>query len=140
VAKQTKLIMTSRDFDRLEVLLESLSPQQFPGKNALQAELSRAQIVDPGDVPHDVVTMNSLVRFRLEESGEEFRLRLVYPKDGEGEDRISILAPVGSALLGLSVGDELQWPMPHGRVSTVKVVEVMHQPERTSAVRDSRTG
>jgi regulator of nucleoside diphosphate kinase len=128
--RQDKLIVTSRDFDRLERLLESLPASSFPGKAALQEELSRAEIVEPEDVPPDVVTMNSVVRFRLAETGEEFRQRLVYPKEGEGSDRISILAPVGSALLGLSVGDELEWPLSGGRISTVKVVEVVHQPER----------
>lgn len=130
MARQSELILTSRDFDRLERLLESLPAGSFPGKQALQEELARAKIVEPQDVPPDVVTMNSVVRFRLEESGEEFRLRLVYPHEGEGPDRISILAPVGGALLGLSVGDELEWPLPSGRVSTVRVVEIVHQPER----------
>jgi len=131
VAKQTKVILTSQDFDRLEALLASLPPNAFPGKTALQAELERAEIVEPEKVPPDVVTMNSTVRFQLLETGEEFQLTLVYPKDVQGHaDRISVLAPVGSALLGLSVGDELEWPKPGGGVSTVKVVEVVYQPER----------
>ena len=76
--------------------------------------------------------MNSTVRFTITESGEEFRLTLVYPKDAQGEpDRISILAPVGSALLGLAVGDEIQWPKPGGGMSTVRVIDVSYQPERS---------
>jgi regulator of nucleoside diphosphate kinase len=56
----------------------------------------------------------------------------VYPKDVSGDaDGISVLAPVGSALLGLSVGDEIQWPRPGGGVSTVRVDEVLYQPERS---------
>lgn len=131
MAKQSKIILTSQDFDRLEALIESLPSNAFPGKAALQAELKRAEIVAPEKVPPDVVTMNSTVRFQILESGEEFELTLVYPKDVQGQsDRISVLAPVGSALLGLSVGDELEWPRPGGGVSTVKVVEVVYQPER----------
>ena len=131
MAKQTKVILTSQDFDRLEALLASLPPNAFPGKTALQAELERAEIVEPEKVPPDVVTMNSTVRFQLLETGEEFQLTLVYPKDVQGHaDRISVLAPVGSALLGMSVGDELEWPKPGGGVSTVRVVEVVYQPER----------
>lgn len=131
MAKQTKVILTSQDFDRLEALLASLPSNAIPGKAALQAELERAEIVDPKEVPPDVVTMNSTVRFQLLETGEEFQLTLVYPKDVQGQpDRISVLAPVGSALLGLSVGDELEWPKPGGGVSTVRVVEVVYQPER----------
>lgn len=131
MAKQSKIILTSQDFDRLEALLESLAVNAFPGKAALQAELARAEIVDSGQVPPDVVTMNSTVRFQIIESGEEFLLTLAYPKDVQGQsDRISVLAPVGSALLGLAVGDDLQWPLPGGRVATVRVVEVVYQPER----------
>src|SRR5690606_8874145 len=111
-------------------LLESLPPNAFPGRAALQAEIDRAQIVEPEEVPPDVVTMNSTVRFSIAETGEEFCLTLVYPKDAGKEDRISLLAPVGSALLGLSVGDVLEWPRPGGGVSTVKVEEVVYQPER----------
>ena len=131
VAKQSKIILTSQDFDRLEALLGSLPANAFPGKAALQSELERAEIVEPDKVPPDVVTMNSTVRFQILETGEEFQLTLVYPKDVQGQsDRISVLAPVGSALLGLSVGDELEWPKPGGGVTTVKVVEVVYQPER----------
>ena len=89
-------------------------------------------MVEPEQIPPDVVTMNSTVRFKIAETGEDFRLTLVYPKDAQGEpDRISILAPVGSALLGLAVGDELQWPKPGGEISTVRVMEVSYQPERS---------
>ncbi|HEX7081548.1 MAG TPA: nucleoside diphosphate kinase regulator [Gammaproteobacteria bacterium] len=131
MAKQSKVVLTSRDFDRLEKLLGSLPANASPTKAALLAELERAEIVEPEKVPPDVVTMNSTVRFQILESGEEFLLTLVYPKDVQGQsDRISVLAPVGSALLGLSVGDELTWPRPGGGVATVKVVEVVYQPER----------
>ena len=104
----------------------------FPGKAALEAELARAEIVEPEAIPPNVVTMNSTVRFTIAEAGEEFRLTLVYPKDVGGEhERISVLAPVGSALLGLSVGDELEWPRPGGGKSTVRVIDVLYQPERS---------
>jgi regulator of nucleoside diphosphate kinase len=131
-ASNARIVLTSRDFDRLEALLDSLPANAFPGKAALEAELERAEIVEPGQIPPNVVTMNSTVRFTIAESGEEFRLSLVYPKDAGGEaDRISVLAPVGSALLGLAVGDELAWPRPGGGLSTVRVVDVLYQPERS---------
>lgn len=129
--KKPQIILTSRDLDRLETLLESLPADAFPGKAALQAELDRAEIVAPEQVPPSVVTMNSTVRFSIENSSEDFRLTLVYPKDIDGSaNRISILAPVGSALLGLSVGDELEWPRPGGGMMKVRVVEIVYQPER----------
>ena len=131
-AKRTRIILTSLDLNRLEALLDSLPANAFAGRAELQAELERAEIVAPDQVPPDVVTMNSTVRFTIAETGETFRLTLVYPKDVGGDaGRISVLAPVGSALLGLSVGDEMQWPRPGGGVSTVRVDEVVYQPERS---------
>lgn len=126
-----KIIVSEQDYERLDRLLESLPADGFPGKAALQAELDRAQIVDPKELPPDVVTMNSTVRFRVSSSNEAFRLTLVYPKglDGSGE-KISVLAPVGSALLGLSEGDEIEWPSPGGGMLKVRIEEVVYQPER----------
>jgi regulator of nucleoside diphosphate kinase len=128
----TRIVLTSQDFARLEALLDSLPANAFPGKALLETELRRAEVVEPGQIPPNVVTMNSTVRFTIADSGENFRLTLVYPKDVGGEaDRISVLAPVGSALLGLSVGDEIDWPRPGGGMSTVRVVDVLYQPERS---------
>lgn len=116
--------------DRLERLLDGLPDNAMPGKAALEAELQRAGVVEPADVPPTVVTMNSKVRFAIEGAGNEFCLTLVYPKDIDGSaERISVLAPVGSALLGLSVGDELEWPRPGGGMTKVRVVEIVYQPE-----------
>ena len=125
-----RIILTSQDLDRLDTLLEALPATAFPGRTELRAELDRADVVEPADVPPDVVTMNSKARFALE-SGEEFCLTLVYPKDMDGSaDRISILAPVGSALLGLSAGEYIEWPRPGGGMTKVHLVEVVYQPER----------
>lgn len=127
--------MTSLDFDRLEAILDALPAETFSGKTELRGELDRAEIVEPQDVPPDVVTMNSKVRFVLE-SGEEFCLTLVYPQDIDGStERISILAPVGSALLGLSAGAQIEWPKPGGGVMKVRLVEVVYQPERAGELR-----
>jgi regulator of nucleoside diphosphate kinase len=127
-----KIVISSRDIERLEILLGSLAGQEFPGRDALEAELARAEIVEPQDVPPTVVTMNSTVRFRVESSSKEFHLTLVYPKDADASGgTISILAPVGSALLGLSVGDEIEWPAPGGGVLRVRIEEVTYQPERS---------
>lgn len=132
MAKKPQIFVTSQDMDRLEALLESLPMDAFPGKETLQTELERAEVVEPGKIPPSVVTMNSIVRFTIEDSGKDFRLKLVYPKDIEGNaNPISVLAPVGSALLGLSVGDELEWPRPGGGMIKVRVVDVIYQPERS---------
>ena len=101
----------------------------FPGREALEAELDRADVLEPKDMPADVVTMNSTVRFTLKESGKTSTLQLVYPRDMDGSsEKVSIFAPVGIALLGLRVGDELQMPSPTGQV-TVHVEAITWQPE-----------
>ncbi|HMM57880.1 MAG TPA: nucleoside diphosphate kinase regulator [Rudaea sp.] len=129
--KKPKLIISSLDAERLERLIDALPDAAFPGKKDLEAELARARIVAPKDVPPTVVTMNSTVRFAVESSQDEFQLTLVYPKDIDTSgEKISILAPVGSALLGLSQGDEIEWPRPGGGVLRVRIKEVTYQPER----------
>ncbi|ALP43724.1 nucleoside diphosphate kinase regulator [Aeromonas schubertii] len=128
--QRPKITLSSLDLARLERLLESLPPQQALN-HSLQGELSRAEVLEPGQMPADVVTMNSTVRFRLESSGEEHSLTLVYPKDVQGDpQRISVLAPVGSALIGLTVGDEMTWPGPAGQPLRIRILEVLYQPER----------
>ncbi|GAA64809.1 regulator of nucleoside diphosphate kinase [Pseudoalteromonas sp. BSi20311] len=126
-----EIIISSLDADRLYALMESLPANSFAGEKELEAELGRANIVEPHEVPATVVTMNSTVNFVVESTGEEFTLTLVYPKniDSSG-DKISILAPIGSALLGLSQGDQIEWPKPGGGLVTVTIKEVIYQPER----------
>jgi regulator of nucleoside diphosphate kinase len=129
--KKPRVILSSRDVERLESLLETLRNDPSPHLLALEEELARAEIVEPEEIPPSVVTMNSTVRFVMESSAEEFCMTLVYPKDTHGEsDRISVLAPVGSALLGLSIGDQIEWPRPGGGVIQVKITDIVFQPER----------
>ncbi|KAB8045073.1 nucleoside diphosphate kinase regulator [Janthinobacterium aquaticum] len=124
-----KIVLSSQDLERLETLLYALGNSLSPDRAALLAELGRADVLEPQEIPPTVVTMNSTVRFTVE-GREQFCLTLVYPKDVDGQaDRISVLAPVGSALLGLSVGDSISWPMPGGVVQ-VKIEEIVYQPER----------
>lgn len=126
-----KIIISESDVERLETLLESLPVNAFPGKSELEAELGRADIVPPHEIPPTVVTMNSTVKFRVSSSDEEFRLTLVYPRDVDQSSKtISILAPVGSAMLGLSQGDEIEWPRPGGGTLKVTIEEIVYQPER----------
>ena len=129
--KKPELIISSLDADRLYDLMESLPAGSFADQKELEAELGRATIAEPKDMPSTVVTMNSTVNFIVESTKEEFTKTLVYPKNADASaDKISILAPVGSALLGLSQGDEIEWPKPGGGVITVKIKEVTYQPER----------
>ena len=126
------IIVSSRDSERLLRLLDSLPDSAFPGKRDLENELERAELVEPGDVPPTVVTMNSTVKFKIESSNESFCLTLSYPKDVDsGGSTISILAPVGSALLGLSQNDAIEWPRPGGGMRKVRIEEITYQPERS---------
>ncbi|MBB1507029.1 nucleoside diphosphate kinase regulator [Pseudoalteromonas sp. SG41-1] len=129
--KKPELIISSLDADRLYDLMESLPAGSFAGEKELEAELGRATIVEPKDMPSTVVTMNSTVNFIVESTKEEFTKTLVYPKNADASaDKISILAPVGSALLGLSQGDEIEWPKPSGGLIKVKIKAITYQPER----------
>lgn len=128
---ERKIIVTQQDLARLHALIEGVSTERnVEAAEALEAELGRAQVVEPADVPPDVVTMNSRVRFVDETTGAEREATLVYPKDAAAaEGRISILAPVGAALIGLRAGDSIDWPMPNGRNKRLRIVEVLWQPE-----------
>lgn len=126
---ETPITVTRHDRNCLQRLLDSARVKALPGIDALREDLDRANEVEPGDIAPDVVTMNSTVRFVDEEAAREYELRLVYPHDAGKADTISIFAPVGSALLGLSVGQSIAWQVPHGRRLKLRVVGVSNQPE-----------
>lgn len=129
--EQPPICVPSQDMDRIDRLLDSVSSAKLPGRAALEAELRRATVVEPQDVPPDVVTMNSTVRFQIESTGETFLMTLRYPKDLDGSpDQISVLAPIGSALLGLAAGSRIDWPRLEGSSTSVRIEEVVYQPER----------
>ena len=131
---QPPIIITRVDLQRLERLLDSLE-EYGPGAEALEQELARAQVVGHDEVPAGVVTMNSRVHCREEASGKDYHLTLVYPQDAGGEGHVSILAPVGSALLGLSVGQHIDWPAPGGKQLKLTLLAVEYQPEAAGELR-----
>ncbi|CAI8953886.1 MULTISPECIES: nucleoside diphosphate kinase regulator [Pseudomonas] len=132
MSTKPSIIVTRLDVQRLERLIESLDEktQESPGVLALQDELDRAEQVGHEEVPAGVVTMNSRVHCREEASGKDYHLTLVYPKDANADEgKISILAPIGSALLGLSVGEKIDWPAPGGKTLKLELLAVEYQPE-----------
>jgi regulator of nucleoside diphosphate kinase len=132
--KKPVLILSTLDLHRLEQLLESQSSEAQAAHAPLMEELSRAKVVDPLAIPPTVVTMNSTVRFRTEPDGKEFERTLVYPAGVDGSaEKISVLAPIGSAMLGLAVGDSIEWPSPRGGTMTVRIMEILYQPEASGA-------
>ncbi len=123
-----RILLSRFDQERLERLLDKVGPR--PDLDALREEIERAEIVEPQDVPTTLVTMNSTVRFRDEISGEESEVTLVFPAHADTEkSRVSVLAPIGSALLGLSMGDEIDWALPEGRTKRLRVIGISYQPE-----------
>jgi regulator of nucleoside diphosphate kinase len=124
---ETTIILTQEDYEKLTNLLRST---HFKASEHLEEEISRAQVVPQADVPHDVVTMNSRVIFLDEETGKESEVILVYPQDANvTAKKISILAPVGIALIGLRVNQSIDWPLPNGSTRKIKIVSVLSQSE-----------
>jgi regulator of nucleoside diphosphate kinase len=131
-----KIIITEEDHERLEVLLASefaaaIGPCEY--LDDLRAELDRAEIVRPDEVPPNVVTMNSTVVLRDLDTKEKETYTLVFPDAADiANDRLSVLAPVGTAILGERVGDVVRWRVPQGW-RRLKVERVLYQPEREGA-------
>ncbi len=95
----------------------------------LDEELNRANIVKPEEIPMDVITMNSTFRLHDLDSGEEFAYTLVFPARADSASRkISVLAPLGTALLGCQVGDTVTWEAPAGP-KRLNIKKILYQPE-----------
>lgn len=95
----------------------------------LEAELDRAEIVVPQQIPPDVITMNSRVLLTDLKTGEQMELTLVFPEEGvKGGGRVSVLAPIGTAMIGYRVGDQFDWDTPDGKTS-LRVDKILYQPE-----------
>lgn len=126
------IVVTRQDYDRLKLLVTAgLDSAKAPRQPILDLrnELERAVVVDPKDVPQGVVTMRSVVRLKDLDSGKEEKYRLVYPHEADiREGKISILAPVGTAIIGAREGETIEWNVPNG-VRRLKILEVAYQPE-----------
>jgi regulator of nucleoside diphosphate kinase len=134
MAKQRSIQITQLDYDRLTELIHDFKSRQIESPKHLEQledELKRAKVVSPKKVSADVITMNSTIRLKDMDSGEVFDYRLVYPQDADPENGwISILAPIGTALIGFKVGYEINWEVPAGQ-RHLYVQEVLYQPEAT---------
>ena len=124
------IVVNRLDAERLQRLIDTASQKDAAVAEALEVELERAEVVEPEEIPADVVSMNSQVRFT--ELGRDAQLTrtLVYPHAlADTPDGLSVMAPVGAALLGLKVGQAIDWELPNGRRIQVRVDEVVWQPE-----------
>ena len=131
------IFIADDDRAQLDALLRRAATHDLSGSQylaALAGELRRARVVPRSQIPRDVVTMNSTVRLRDLETGEEETYTLVYPEEANIEaDRLSVLAPIGTALLGYRAGDVVEWPVPAG-VSRFRIEEVVFQPRSARAL------
>jgi regulator of nucleoside diphosphate kinase len=128
---QRTIIICESDFYGLKEVIETARRSSREGLSyilALEGELKRARVVSDDSVPKDVITMNSTVHLYDLDSHETETYTLVYPEDADiSQERISVLAPVGTAIIGYRVGDVIEWMVPSG-MRRLKVRRV-HQPE-----------
>ena len=117
-----QIYVSRSDFDRLS---ELAFHSDLSTARDLEEELGRANIVPDSELPNDVVTMNSTIEFKDLDSNSSTKMTLVYPEHAKGENScVSILAPVGVALLGLRIDSVIEWPVPGGFTRRLKVVSV----------------
>jgi regulator of nucleoside diphosphate kinase len=127
-----EIVVTEFDQSRLRNLLEGTRQRNARDRahvDHLESELDRAQVVPPVNVPPDVVTMNSEIVVRDMDSNEELTFAVVFPSDADvNRQKISILAPIGTAVLGYRAGDMIEWNVP-GRRRRLRIERVLFQPE-----------
>ncbi len=126
------IYITDFDLKRLREMISTWRRSDFSRRNDLQEleeELNRGLLVEPHNVPGDVITMNSTACLMDLDTGEELVYTLVFPMDADiQQNKISVLAPIGTAMLGYSVGDTFEWKVPDG-IRRLKVKELVYQPE-----------
>ena len=133
MVREAAIYITEVDRQRLEKLIEIAGGRDRLANHEylrrLEHELERAETFAPEDVPGDVITMRSKVRLRDMSTGEEMVYALVFPVEANSDEgKISVLAPIGTAMLGYRVGDLIEWQVPSG-LRRLKVEEILYQPE-----------
>src|SRR5688572_28840349 len=131
--RETNIYITQSDYERLTKLIEIAREREGDANreylDTLEEELDRAELVQQKDIPADVITMRSTVRLKDLDTSEEMIYQLVFPTEANYEEgRISVLAPIGTAMLGYRRGDMIEWQVPSG-VRKLSVEEVLYQPE-----------
>ena len=126
------IFITEYDLGRLRALIleaRRAERRRNPALDSLATELTRARVVAPAAVPADVITMNSRLELVDLDSHEEVVYTLVFPQDADmARSKISVLAPIGTAMLGFRVGSTFTWQVPDG-VRRLQVKRVLYQPE-----------
>ena len=133
MSKETNIYITKPDQERLTRLIEFTRERDYDANrkylDSLEEELAKAEVVHQQDIPPDVITMRSTVRLKDLDTGREMIYGLVFPTEANYDDgKISVLAPIGTAMLGYRLGDVIEWKVPSG-LRRLKVEKVLYQPE-----------
>lgn len=125
------IMVTERDLARLqECVTSGYDGLADVAVEALYKELGRARVITASDTPPTLVTMNSRVVFENVSTSRKREITLSYPRDADAtRGRISVFSPLGTALLGLSLGQEIDWTLPNGRPARFRIEEILYQPE-----------
>lgn len=119
------IAITRGDSEKLARIADSAGGQFQQAADVLAREIERAQLIDDGEPRPGLVRMGSRVAFRDDISGQERAVTLVYPEDADvAAGKISVLTPVGAALIGLSVGQSIEWHTPNGGTRSLTVQKV----------------
>lgn len=116
------ILLTERDYLRIRYLLSVNKQDDFED---LEVEIERARIISEDEIPDDLVTMNSKVTYQILNEGKIATIILVFPDEADiGNGKVSILASLGSALIGLRKNQEINWAFPDGRLKRLKILTV----------------
>jgi regulator of nucleoside diphosphate kinase len=115
---QPSIFITTRDAEKLRDLIRDAYHTEYRGSDYLKKlanEIDKASVVQPDQIPSDIITLNSTARLVDQETKEEMVYSLVFPEDADpSQGKISILAPIGTAMLGFKAGDIFEWDTPGG--------------------------
>jgi regulator of nucleoside diphosphate kinase len=131
--ERERIFITQNDLESLRNAIHEAENSGYRSSvyiKLLKEELDRATIVSPEEIPADVITMKSTVMLTDLDNREQMQLTLCYPQDARQEDHVSVLAPIGTAMLGYREGDEFVWDTPSGKAH-LRVDKVLYQPEAT---------
>ncbi len=132
-AESPRPTLSERDLTLLRSLVDSAHGRDRDAAELLEAELQRAEIVPTDRLPATVVQLNARVIFEDANSGDRQEITLVLPHEADlSRRRVSVLAPIGAALLGMAVGDAIEWPLPGGKSRKLRIVAIPEGPPATS--------
>lgn len=127
-----KIILSTLDYPRIKKCILDARQMNTIGVNEaenLMREMNSAKVVEPGDIPDDVVTMNSIVKISFLDVKKTLQFQIVYPDQADiKENKISIFSPVATALIGYRVSDEIEWIVPSG-LTKLRIDKIIYQPE-----------